>query len=232
VDHPIAKVRKEHGDSEQPARAQNGALACPFLHWMLLKFTHPVHLGILLDSSMRQTWIDISARLSGEIPLPCEAFAPNTDADVLLHSRNIFRVGGNVTMPLGKCHVMASNGNLIPITAQKLTVSAVENLGGKPVEIALATPQKLLTRSTSGRREDNAENNQLPNTLPIVKSQQVRSNNRGMVNLSFFWGRLQFPRAPQEKDAAVHLQETLRVRVQVIATLSTGAEAPVSEIFS
>ena len=73
MDHPIAKVRKEHGDSEQPARAQNGALACPFLHWMLLKFTHPVHLGILLDLSMRQTWIDISACLSGEIPLPCEA---------------------------------------------------------------------------------------------------------------------------------------------------------------
>ena len=78
---------------------------------------------------MRQTWVDISARLSGEIPLPCEAFAPNTDADVLLHSRNIFRVAGNVTMPLGKCHVRASNGNLIPVTAQNLTVSAVENLG-------------------------------------------------------------------------------------------------------
>jgi hypothetical protein len=53
-----------------------------------------------------------------------------------------------------------------------------------------------------------------------------------MVNLPLVWERLQFHRAPQEKDAAVHLQETFRVRAQVIATLSTGAEAPVSEIFS
>ena len=75
---------------------------------MLLKFTHPVHLGILLDFSMRQTWVDISARLFGEIPLPCEAFAPSTDADALLHRQNTFRVAGSVAMPLGKCHVRAS----------------------------------------------------------------------------------------------------------------------------
>jgi hypothetical protein len=199
---------------------------------MLLKFTHPVHLGILLNSSMRQTWIDISARLSGEIPLPCEAFPPSTDADVILHRHNIFRVAGIVTMPLGKCHVRASNGNLIPVTAQKLIVSAIENLGGKPVEIAHATPQKWSTLSTSGRHEDIAENNQLPNTLPIVESRQVRSNDNGMVNYPFVWEQLQFPRARQENNAAVYLQETFTVRVQVVATLSTGAEAPVSEILS
>ena len=108
---------------------------------MLLKFTHPVHLGILLDSSMRQTWFVILARLSGEIPLPCETFAPSTDAHVLLHPHNIFCVAGSVTMTLGKCHVRASNGNLVPVTAQSLTVSAGEKFGGKPVGIALPPPR-------------------------------------------------------------------------------------------
>jgi hypothetical protein len=59
--------------------AQNGALRCHFLHRMLLKFTHPVHLGILLDPSMHQTWIDISVRLSGKIPVPREVFAPSKE---------------------------------------------------------------------------------------------------------------------------------------------------------
>lgn len=59
---------------------------------------------------------------------------------LFLHRQNTFRVAGSVAMPLGKCHVRASNGNLIPVTAQKLIVSAFENFGGKPVEIALALP--------------------------------------------------------------------------------------------
>jgi hypothetical protein len=75
---------------------------------------------------------------------PCETFAPSTDADVLLHPHNIFRGAGSVTMTLGKCHVRASNGNLIPVTAQRLTVSAGENFRGKQVEIALATPQEVV----------------------------------------------------------------------------------------
>ena len=240
MDHSIAKVGKEHSDREQSTGAENAALKNPIDHSVLLKFTHPVHLGILLDSSMRQSWIDISACLSGKfyVPRPSHqtwrsaALSPSTDADVVCYHRNIFRVAGSVTMPLGKCHVRTSDGSLIPIIAQSLIVSAIENLEGKSVKILLAPPQKGSAGGTSCGREGNVGNKQLPSSLAVMKNQHVRNKSSGMVKYTFVWEQLQFHHATQENTVPGNWQETFTVRVQVIATLSTGAEVPVSEVLS
>ncbi|OQE43424.1 hypothetical protein PENCOP_c003G02603 [Penicillium coprophilum] len=212
----------------------------------LLSFSLPVYHFTLLDYSMRRTSLSVSAQLHGmfflaESPYttsPSENAPPQQGAELTCYRRNLFQITGSVTLPRGMRYIMTEQGDRIPILAQELTVSATESVEGNPVKIISVpwkTPSAAAANSGTAPEENNPstgakiEKEPPPIPLDIMAGQDLDSD---YATFPIAWKRLQFRVATANNGRRKELQQHFVVRLKVVATLSTGAKIPISEVQS
>lgn len=212
----------------------------------LLSFSLPVYHFTLLDYSMRRTSLSISAQLHGmfflaESPYttsPSENAPPQQGAELTCYRRNLFQITGSVTLPRGMRYIMTDQGDRIPILAQELTVSATESVEGNPVKIISVpwkTPAAAAANSGTALEENNSgsgakvEKEPPPIPLDIMAGQDLDTD---YATFPITWKRLQFRVATANNGRRKELQQHFVVRLKVVATLSTGAKIPISEVQS
>jgi len=212
----------------------------------LLSFSLPVYHFTLLDYSMRRTSLSLSAQLHGmfflaESPYttsPSENAPPQQGAELTCYRRNLFQITGSVTLPRGMRYIMTDQGDRIPILAQELTVSATESVEGNPVKIisvpwktpsaAAANSGPTLEESSTGSAAK-VEKEPPPIPLDIMAGQDLDTD---YATFPIAWKRLQFRVATANNGRRKELQQHFVVRLKVVATLSTGAKIPISEVQS
>ncbi|KAJ5352270.1 p53-like transcription factor DNA-binding [Penicillium brevicompactum] len=211
----------------------------------LLSFSMPVYHYTLLDYSVRRVHLSVSAQLHGmfflaESPYttsPSENAPPQQGAELTCYRRNLFQITGSVTLPRGLRYIMTDQGR-IPILAQELTVSATESVEGNSVKIISVpwkTPSAAAANSGLGPEENNpstgAKIEKEPPAIPldIMAGQDMDSD---FATFPIAWKRLQFRVATANNGRRKELQQHFVVRLKVIATLSTGAKIPISEVQS
>lgn len=212
----------------------------------LLSFSLPIYHFTLLDYSMRRTSLSVSAQLHGmfflaESPYttsPSENAPPQQGAELTCYRRNLFQITGSVTLPRGMRYIMTDQGDRIPILAQELTVSATESVEGNPVKI-ISVPWKTLAAAAANSGtavEDNNSGNGTkvekeppPIPLDIMAGQDLDTD---FATFPIAWKRLQFRVATANNGRRKELQQHFVVRLKVVATLSTGAKIPISEVQS
>lgn len=212
----------------------------------LLSFSLPVYHFTLLDYSMRRASLSVSAQLHGmfflaESPYttsPSENAPPQQGAELTCYRRNLFQITGSVTLPRGMRYIMTDQGDRIPILAQELTVSATESVEGNPVKIISVpwkTPSAAAANSGPAPEENNPttgakiEKEPPPIPLDIMAGQDLDSD---YATFPIAWKRLQFRVATANNGRRKELQQHFVVRLKVVATLSTGAKIPISEVQS
>ncbi|KAJ5779064.1 p53-like transcription factor DNA-binding [Penicillium paradoxum] len=212
----------------------------------LLSFSLPVYHFTLLDYSMRRASLSVSAQLHGmfflaESPYttsPSENAPPQQGAELTCYRRNLFQITGSVTLPRGMRYIMTDQGDRIPILAQELTVSATESVEGNPVKIISVpwkTPSAAAANSGTAPEENTTstgakiEKEPPPIPLDIMAGQDLDSD---YATFPIAWKRLQFRVATANNGRRKELQQHFVVRLKVVATLSTGAKIPISEVQS
>lgn len=212
----------------------------------LLSFSLPAYHFTLLDYSMRRTSLSISAQLHGmfflaESPYttsPSENAPPQQGAELTCYRRNLFQITGSVTLPRGMRYIMTDQGDRIPILAQELTVSATESVEGNPVKIISVpwkTPAAAAANSGTAVEDNNngssakVEKEPPPILLDIMAGQDLDTD---YATFPITWKRLQFRVATANNGRRKELQQHFVVRLKVVATLSTGAKIPISEVQS
>ncbi|KAJ6092007.1 hypothetical protein N7467_003976 [Penicillium canescens] len=212
----------------------------------LLSFSIPVYHFTLLDYSMRRTNLSVSAQLHGmfflaESPYttsPSDNAPPQQGAELTCYRRNLFQITGSVTLPRGMRYIMTDQGDRIPILAQELTVSATESVEGNPVKIISVpwkTPSAAAANAGTAPEENNPttgakiEKEPPPIPLDIMAGQDLDSD---YATFPIAWKRLQFRVATANNGRRKELQQHFVVRLKVVATLSTGAKIPISEVQS
>ncbi|KAJ5577800.1 p53-like transcription factor DNA-binding [Penicillium hispanicum] len=212
----------------------------------LLSFSLPVYHFTLLDYSMRRTSLSVSAQLHGmfflaESPYttsPSENAPPQQGAELTCYRRNLFQITGSVTLPRGMRYIMTDQGDRIPILAQELTVSATESVEGNPVKIISVpwkTPSAAAANSGTVLEDNNPstaakiEKEPPPIPLDIMAGQDLDTD---YATFPVAWKRLQFRVATANNGRRKELQQHFVVRLKVVATLSTGAKIPISEVQS
>lgn len=211
----------------------------------LLSFSSPVYHYTLLDYSMCRASLSVSAQLHGmfflaESPYttsPSENAPPQQGAELTCYRRNLFQITGSVTLPRGIRYIMTDQGR-IPILAQELTVSATESVEGNAVKIISVpwkTPSAAAANSGLAPEESNPstgakiEKEPHPIPLDIMAGQDLDSD---YATFPIAWKRLQFRVATANNGRRKELQQHFVVRLKVVATLSTGARIPISEVQS
>lgn len=212
----------------------------------LLSFSPPVYHFTLLDYSMCRISLSVAAQLHGmfflaESPYttsPSENAPPQQGAELTCYRRNLFQITGSVTLPRGMRYIMTDQGDRIPILAQELTVSATESVEGNPVKIISVpwkTPSAAAANSGAVPEENNPstgakiEKEPPPIPLDIMAGQDLDSD---YATFPIAWKRLQFRVATANNGRRKELQQHFVVRLKVVATLSTGAKIPISEVQS
>ncbi|KAJ5847753.1 hypothetical protein N7455_011710 [Penicillium solitum] len=212
----------------------------------LLSFSPPVYHFTLLDYSMCRISLSVAAQLHGmfflaESPYttsPSENAPPQQGAELTCYRRNLFQITGSVTLPRGMRYIMTDQGDRIPILAQELTVSATESVEGNPVKIISVpwkTPSAAAANSGAVPEENNPstgakiEKEPPPIPLDIMAGQDLDSE---YATFPITWKRLQFRVATANNGRRKELQQHFVVRLKVVATLSTGAKIPISEVQS
>ena len=214
----------------------------------LLSFSVPVFNFTLLDYSLRRTSISMSAQLHGMFFLaespwttsPAEHAPPQQGAELTCYRRNLFQITGSVTLPRSLRYIMTDQGDRIPILAQELTVSATESVEGNSVKIISVPWKTPAANSNNGSGnppapvvEENpppkVEKEPPPIPLDIMAGQDMDTD---YATFPVAWKRLQFRVATANNGRRKELQQHFVVRLKVVATLSTGAKIPISEIHS
>lgn len=209
----------------------------------LLGFSIPVYNFTLLDYSLRRSSISMSAQLHGMFFLaespwttsPAENAPPQQGAELTCYRRNLFQITGSVTLPRNLRYIMTEQGDRIPILAQELTVSATESVEGNPVKI-ISVPWKTPAANNTGNPTPVEETlaakvEKEPPSIPLdIMAGQDLDNDYATFPIA--WKRLQFRVATANNGRRKELQQHFVVRLKVVATLSTGARIPVSEIQS
>ena len=124
---------------------------------------------------------------------------------------------------------MSLEGNRIPILAQELTVSAIETVEGKSIELILVPYKKRHMEDSIVGQPNNVGNSPPPISLDITK---VQNTFNGLSNFPFTWGRLQFNAATKNNGKSQNRQQNFVIRLQLMATLSTGVKVSIAEIQS
>lgn len=211
----------------------------------LLSFSIPAHNFTLLDYSLRRTSISMSAQLHGMFFLaespwttsPAENSPPQQGAELTCYRRNLFQITGSVTLPRSLRYIMTEQGDRIPILAQELTVSATESVEGNSVKI-ISVPWKTPAANNNNGNTTNppveeapAKVEKEPPSIPldIMAGQDLDTD---YATFPIAWKRLQFRVATANNGRRKELQQHFVVRLKVVATLSTGAKIPISEIHS
>ncbi|KAJ5092214.1 p53-like transcription factor DNA-binding [Penicillium alfredii] len=211
----------------------------------LLGFSLPIYNFTLLEYSMRRTSLSVSAQLHGmfflaESPYttsPSETAPPQQGAELTCYRRNLFQITGSVTLPRGMRYIMTDQGDRIPILAQELIVSATESVEGNPVKIISVpwkTPSAAAANSGAALEDNQAsgakvEKEPPPIPLDIMAGQDLDTD---YATFPIAWKRLQFRVATANNGRRKELQQHFVVRLKVVATLSTGAKIPISEVQS
>lgn len=209
----------------------------------LLSFSIPVYNFTLLDYSLRRTSISMSSQLHGMFFLaespwttsPAENAPPQQGAELTCYRRNLFQITGSVTLPRNLRYIMTEQGDRIPILAQELTVSATESVEGNAVKI-ISVPWKTPAASNNDNRTPVEETpaakvEKEPPSIPLdIMAGQDLDNDYATFPIA--WKRLQFRVATANNGRRKELQQHFVVRLKVVATLSTGAKIPISEIQS
>lgn len=216
----------------------------------LLSFSHPVFNFTLLDYSLRRTSISMSAQLHGMFFLaespwttsPADNAPPQQGAELTCYRRNLFQITGSITLPRSMRYIMTDQGDRIPILAQELTVSATESVEGNPVKIISVPWKTPAANSNNGSSnppppapvvDENpppkVEKEPPPIPLDIMAGQDLDTD---YATFPIAWKRLQFRVATANNGRRKELQQHFVVRLKVVATLSTGAKIPISEIHS
>ncbi|KAJ9364799.1 PhoG like DNA-binding family protein [Paecilomyces variotii] len=201
----------------------------------LLSFSAPTYSFTLLDYSLHRTNISVAAQLHGMFFLaespwtnsPTEAVPPQV-AELTCYRRNLFQITGSVTLPRTLRYLMTDQGDRIPILALELTVSATESVEGNAVKI-ISVPWKTPAANGNQQPEDKTEKEPPAIPLDTMAGQDMDSD---YASFPIAWKRLQFRIATANNGRRKELQQHFVVRLKVMATLSTGAKAPVCEVRS
>lgn len=202
----------------------------------LLGFKLSIGYLVLLDCSMRQFQVSITAQLYGGFSLSeytdkashIEHGVPKQGGELICYRRNLFQITGSVALPPGILYVFSPEGNRIPILAQELTVCAIETVKGKSIEMILVPHKKSLLKESIVGQLNNAESPP-PISLDITK---VQNTSNGLSNFPFTWRRLQFNAATKNNGKSQNLQQKFVIRLQLMATICTGVKISIAEIQS
>lgn len=223
---------------EAPPQEQSGDSSIEHNN-KLLSFSMPAYNFTLLDFSLRRTSLSLSAQLHGMFFLaespwttsPNENAPPQQGAELTCYRRNLFQITGSVTLPRGLRYIMTEQGDRIPILAQELTVSATESVEGNTVKI-ISVPWKTPAANGNPAGDDTTakvEKEPPPVPLDIMAGQDLDTD---YATFPIAWKRLQFRVATANNGRRKELQQHFVVRLRVVATLSTGAKIPISEVRS
>lgn len=232
---PFSETHSGYEQSIHPHEQHNGAAPeSPSIESnnKLLSFSPPSLLYNILDYSMRQVQIRMSAQLHGMFFLAESPWATAGDVqapptELTCYRRNLFQITGTVTIPRTLQILMTDQGEQIPILGQELTISATESLEGNPVKI-ISVPWKT-PATTTAVPEDKTEKEPPSYPLDLSTAQDMDSD---CVNFPISWKRLQFRIATANNGRRKELQQHFVVRLKVVATLATGLKIPICEIQS
>ena len=196
----------------------------------LLSFHLPTYNFTLLDYSLRRTSVNLSAQLHGmffmaEAPSTVAAEANQTPPELTCYRRNLFQVTGSITLPRTLRYILTEQGDRIPIVGQELSISATESVNGHPVKL-ISVPWKTPSSNSIASPEDKAEKEPTSIPLDIVTNQDMDAD---YATFPIAWKRLQFRIATANNGRRRELQQHFLVRLRVVATLSTGAQASICE---
>ena len=207
----------------------------------LLGFSLPIYNFTLLDYSLRRASLSVSAQLHGMFFLaespwtvsPDENAPPQQGAELTCYRRNIFQISGSVTLPRGLRYIMTDQGDRIPILAQELTVSATESVEGNLVKI-ISVPWKTPVNASEEQQQssNNPKVEREPPPIPLDTMMAGQDLDSDYATFPISWKRLQFRVATANNGRRKELQQHFVVRLNVIATLSTGDKIPICEVRS
>ncbi|KAB8213456.1 hypothetical protein BDV33DRAFT_210183 [Aspergillus novoparasiticus] len=216
----------------------------------LLIFSKPVYKFILLDRSLRQTTLSLSAQLHGlfcyiKSPLsthPAEDIPPQPGAAIICYRRNMFHITGMVILPRSLGYVITDQDGCIPIHTRELSISVIESrrletvnlelvpLKARAANIAFAPANSIYPCTTEKTfHKPHGQHGPRPIPLDIMVD---RDQDSGYVTLPITWKRLQFRTATAKNPKKKELQQYFIVKLEVVATLSTGAKVPICEVRS
>ena len=203
-----------------------------------LGFSPPMYNFTLLDYSLRRVSLSLTAQLHGmfflaESPWALATGEGDQEGELTCYRRNLFQVGGTITLPRGLRYIMTDQGDRVPILALELTVSATESVEGNLVKV-ISVPWKTPTNvpGAAGEGEDppptapsssssSAKIEREPSSIPLdtMAGQDLDSD---YATFPITWKRLQFRVATANNGRRKELQQHFVMHVNVIATLSTG----------
>lgn len=196
----------------------------------LLSFQSPTYNFTLLDISLRRTGVSITARLHGMFFMaePQEQGPHNSataPTELTCYRRNLFQITGSITLPRSLRYIMTDNGERIPIISQELYISATESVEGHPVKL-ISVPWKTPVSNNQTTPEDKLEKEPAPIPLDTMSNQDMDAD---FATVPIAWKRLQFRIATANNGRRKELQQHFVVRLQVVATLATGARVSICE---
>ncbi|KAE8335358.1 hypothetical protein BDV24DRAFT_169301 [Aspergillus arachidicola] len=175
----------------------------------LLTFSKPAYKFLLLDCSLRQTTLSLSAQLHGMFSLAksslstslAEDVLPQQGAEIISYRRNMFHVTGMVTLPRGLGYAMTDQGDCIPIHTRELSISVTESRAFEPVNL-VSVPLKARVANITPLPGDSIHSSTTNDCSKLSKKQgphpipldtvMGQDQGAGYVTLPVAWKRLQF----------------------------------------
>ncbi|KAI9741664.1 MAG: hypothetical protein M1834_000048 [Cirrosporium novae-zelandiae] len=199
----------------------------------LLGFSFPTFNFNLLDYSLRRATISLSAQLHGmfflaESPWTAAGEPSGPPSELTCYRRNLFQITGQVVLPRTLRFILTDQGDQIPILGQELHISATESVEGNPVKI-ISVPWKTPASNQQATPEDKSEKEPPSVPLDLMSNQDMDSE---FATFPFAWKRLQFRIATANNGRRKELQQHFVVKLQVMATLSTGGKISICEVQS
>lgn len=188
----------------------------------LLNFSRHNATSQFFDYLYRPASINLSAQLSGKFCLAANASTAVTA--IICYRRNLFTIGGSVTLPRSLQYLMLPNGEYASIESTELLVSAIETLEYGSVRL-LTVPLKGSQASGLGKH---SKGDLEPSTLPLTPF-NTNSTDPDYVSIPFEWKRLQFRVSTANNGRRKELQQHFYLSIRVIATLKTGQRISIFE---
>jgi hypothetical protein len=199
----------------------------------LLSFQPSTQPYALLDYSLRQASVSLSAQLHGmffmaESPSAVAADPNMSAAELTCYRRNLFQITGSVTLPRALRYVLTDQGDRVPIVTQELSISAIESVEGHPVKL-IFVPWKTPAANSPAAPDDKTEKEPTSIPLDIMSNADVSGD---YAHFPIAWKRLQFRIATANNGRRKELQQHFVVRLKVMATLATGTKVAICEATS
>lgn len=185
------------------------------------------------DYQLQHAPVAISAQLSGMFILSESSRSsagdlPVHSSELTCYRRNLFQISGSVNISRKMQYAVNERGDRFPIVSQELAISASESVEGNPAKI-ISVPWKTPASAAPPKPKDKSEKE--PTSIPL---DQPTSHDMSMEYSVFpiAWKRLQFRNATANNGRRKELQQYYTIKLNVIATLSTGAKVSIGESIS